>query len=62
MLYCPWVFVAMETHFHEFTLRYQYFAKFSKEDCFKSNLLPLSHNMSCKNIAHLVVARERNYV
>ena len=62
MLYCPWVLVAMETHFHVFTLKYQYFAKFLKEHSFKSNLLRLSHNMSCKNIARLVVARERNYV
>ena len=37
MLYCPWVLVAMETHFHVFTLKYQYFAKFLKEHSFKSN-------------------------
>ena len=30
MLYCPWVLVAMETHFHVFTLKYQYFEKFRK--------------------------------
>ena len=25
MFCCPWVLVAMETHFHVFTLKYQYF-------------------------------------
>ena len=28
MLCCPWVLVAMETHFHVFPLNYQYFDKF----------------------------------
>ena len=28
MFYCPWVLVAMETHFHVFTLKYQYFDNF----------------------------------
>ena len=60
MLYCPWVLVAMKTHFHVFTLKYQYFAKFLKEHCSKSNLLKLSHNMFCKNIARLVVAKEHH--
>ena len=35
MLYCPWVLVAMKTHFHAFTLKYQYFEKFSEETLFK---------------------------
>ena len=28
MLYCQWVLVAMETHFHVFPLSYQYFENF----------------------------------
>ena len=28
MLYCPWVLVAMETHFYVFTPKYQYLEKF----------------------------------
>ena len=28
MLYCPWVLVAMETHFQAFMLKYQFFKKF----------------------------------
>ena len=35
MLYCPWVLVAMETHFHVFTLKYQYFEKFFEGTLFK---------------------------
>jgi len=31
-------------------------------EIFKENLLQLSHNMFCKNIARLAVARGRNYV
>ena len=35
---------------------------FLREHCLKSNLLQLSHNKFCKNVARLAVARERNYV
>ena len=35
MLYCPWELVAMETHFHVFTLKYQYFEKFYEGTLFK---------------------------
>ena len=28
MFYCPWVLVAMETHFHVYTLKYKFFEKF----------------------------------
>ena len=60
MLYCPWVLVAMETHFHVFMLSYQYFEKFLEGTLFIKNLLQLSHNMFCKNIARLTVAREHH--
>ena len=33
-----------------------------REHCSELNMLQLSHSMSCKNIARLAVARERNYV
>ena len=32
---------------------------FLREHCLKSNMLKLSHNMFCKNIPTLAVARER---
>ena len=35
MLYCRWVLVAMETHFHVFTPKYQYFKKFFEGTLFK---------------------------
>ena len=35
---------------------------FLKEHCLKSNLLQLSHNMFCKNVARLAIARERIHV
>ena len=35
MFYCPWMLVAVETHFHVFTLKYQYFEKFSEGKLFK---------------------------
>ena len=35
MLYCPWVLVAMETHFHVFKLKYQFFEKFYEGTLFK---------------------------
>ena len=35
MLNCPWVLVAMETHFYVFTLKYKYFAKFFEGTLFK---------------------------
>ena len=35
MLYCPWVLVAMETHFHVFTPKYQFFEKFFEGTLFK---------------------------
>ena len=35
---------------------------FLREHCLKLNLLQLSHNMFCKNIARLAVARERIHV
>ena len=35
MLYCPWVFVAMEKHFYVFTLKYQYFEKLFEGTLFK---------------------------
>ena len=35
MLYCPWVLVAMETHFHVSMLKYQYFEKFFEGTLFK---------------------------
>ena len=35
MLCCPWVLVAMETYFHVFTQKYQYFEKFFEEHCLK---------------------------
>ena len=63
MLYWQWVLVAMELYFHVFPLKYKYFENFFiKEHCLKSNLLQLSHNMFCKNVARLAVAREPNYV
>ena len=60
MLYCLWVLVAMETHFHAFPLEYLYFEIFLREHCLKSNLLQLSYSMFCKNIAGLAVAREHH--
>ena len=35
MLNCLWVLVAMGTHFHVFTLKYQYFEKFFEGTLFK---------------------------
>jgi len=35
MLYCLWLSVAMETHFHAFMLKYQYFEKFFEGTLFK---------------------------
>ena len=35
MLKCPWVLDAMKTHFHVFTLEYQYFEKFFEGTLFK---------------------------
>ena len=35
MLYRPWVLVAMETHFHVFPLKYQYFKNFFEGTLFK---------------------------
>ena len=35
MLYCLWVLVAMETHFHVSSLKYQYFEKFYEGTLFK---------------------------
>ena len=35
MLYCPWVLVAMETHFYVFTLNYQFFETFFERTLFK---------------------------
>ena len=35
MLYCLWVLVAMETCFHVFTLKYQYFEKSFEGTLFK---------------------------
>ena len=35
MLCCPWVLVAMETHFYVFMLKYQYFEKFFEGTLFK---------------------------
>ena len=57
MLYCPWVLVAMETHFYVFTLKYQYFEKFLREHCMKSNMLQFSYIMICKNVARELQAR-----
>ena len=62
MLDCLWVFVAMETHFHKLTLKYQYFEKFFEETLSKIKFATTFHNMFCKNIACLAIARERNYV
>ena len=36
MLYCPWVLVAKETHFHVFTLKPQYFETFFEGTLFKT--------------------------
>ena len=35
MLYRPWVLVAIETHFHVFMLKYQYFEEFFEGTLFK---------------------------
>ena len=35
MLHCPWVLVAMETHFHALTLKYQYFENFFEGTLFE---------------------------
>ena len=35
MLYCPWVLVAMETHFKALTLKYQFFEKFFEGTLFR---------------------------
>ena len=35
MLYCPWMLVAMETHFHVFPLKYQHFEKFFEATLFE---------------------------
>ena len=62
MLYWPWVSVAIEIYFRVFPLKYQYLKYFLREHYLKSNLLQLSNNMFCKNIARLAVARERIHV
>ena len=59
MICFQWQSVAMETHNHVFSLKYQFFERFLlRKNSLKSKLLPLSHNMFCWNIARLVVARE----
>ena len=35
MLCCPWVLVAMETHFNVFKLKYQYFENFFEGTLFE---------------------------
>ena len=37
------------------------FKKLLTEHCLKSNLLQLSRNMFCKDVARLAVARKRHY-
>ena len=50
----PWKCISMNSHQIINILK-----KFLREYCSKSNMLQLSHNMFCKNIAHLAVAREQ---
>ena len=52
-----WKHISMYSRQNINTLR-----NFLREHCLELNLLQLSHNMFCKNITCLVVARERNYV
>ena len=57
-----WLSVAMETYFHVFPLKQQYFKNFLREHWLKSILLELSHDMIYKSVACLAVAKEGNYV
>ena len=52
----------METHFHVFSLKYQYFERFFQGTLLKIKFATTFHSTFCINIAHLAVARERNYV
>ena len=59
MIYSLWYLVAIDTHFYAYMLKCQYFEGFFfLPHCLKSNLLQLSHNMFCKNVSRLAVARE----
>ena len=46
MLYCSWVLVAMETHFHVFILKYQYF-KYIYFPVMNSPVFPSLDDISC---------------
>ena len=56
-IWLPWKHISMYSRQNINILR-----NFLREHCLKLNLLQLSHNMFCKNIACLAVARERIYV